>query len=108
VPYIVVNCDGPAGHSGPAAPRSVLSRVSPDALLSWVDLGVSRATDYRYAVLFEKCSGALKCAGMQGGEVRRVSGQGGSPYWVADVARGDGAACGVVAGGNDCGVVEVE
>ena len=97
MPYIVVKNE-----------QSVLSRVSPNALLSWIDAGVSRATEYRYAVLFETCSGALKCAGMQGGEVRRVSGPGGCPVWVADVARGDGAARGVVPSGGDCGLVEVE
>jgi hypothetical protein len=107
MPYIVVRNDGPTGHSGPEAPRSVLSRVSPDALLSWVDLGVSRATDYRYAITFETLYGALRCAEMQGGEVRRVSGPGGCPHWVTDVGRGDGAACGVGDGGNACGLVEV-
>ncbi len=97
MPYIVVKAN-----------ESVLSRVSPDALLSWIDLGVSRATDYRYAVLFETCPGALKCAGMQGGEVRRVSGPGGCPHWVTDVVRGDGAACGVGDRRIDRGLVEVE
>jgi len=62
--YTVVRCDG-----------SVLSRTSPDALLSWVDEGVTRATDFRYAIIFSTYRGALKCAGMQGGEVRRASGQ---------------------------------
>lgn len=56
MPYIVVNRE-----------NAVLSRVSSDALLSWIDIGVSRATDYRYAITFDTYSGALKCAGMQGG-----------------------------------------
>ncbi len=58
--YIVVNRD-----------NSVLSRTSPDALLTWIDAGVTVGTDYRYAVMFETYAGALKCAGMQGGAVRR-------------------------------------
>lgn len=61
MPYIVVNHE-----------QSVLSRASPNALLSWIDLGVSRATDYRYAIIFETFSGADKCAKMQGGEVRNT------------------------------------
>ncbi len=98
MPYIVVRNDGPTGHSGPEAPRSVLSRVSPSALLSWVDIGVSRATEYRYAVVFETHYGALRCAEMQGG----------CPHWVTDVGRGDGAGGGVVPSGGACGLVEVE
>ncbi len=98
MPYIVVRNDGPTGHSGPEAPRSVLSRVSPDALLSWIDLGVSRATDYRYAITFETLYGASKCADMQGGRAAHTT----------DVGRGDDTARGVGAGGNACGLVEVE
>ncbi len=52
--------------------QSVLSRTSPDALLTWIDAGVSVGTDYRYAVTFETYAGAEKCAAMQGGiPVRR-------------------------------------
>lgn len=46
---------------------AVLSRTSKDALLSWLDAGVSHATDFRYAITFDTFSGAHKCAGMQGG-----------------------------------------
>ncbi len=105
MPYIVVRNDGPTGHSGPEAPRSVLSRVSPDALLSWVDIGVSRATDYRYAVLFETCSGALKCAGIYGGEAHVVNA---AAETAAAVVSCGNPSRGVGACGNDSGLVEVE
>ena len=61
MPYVVVNRE-----------NAVLSRASPDALLSWIDAGVARATDYRYAVLFETSSGARKCAGIYGGDIELV------------------------------------
>lgn len=76
--YVVVNRE-----------NALLSRVSPDALLSWVDVGVSRATDFRYAVTFETLYGATMCAGMQGGEAVHTS----------DLARSVGASRGV----GDCG-----
>ncbi len=63
MPYIVVRKND----------ESVLSRASPDALLTWLDVGVSRATDFRYAITFETFAGAARCASMQGGEVRRAS-----------------------------------
>jgi hypothetical protein len=92
MPYIVVKND-----------ESVLSRVSPDALLSWIDLGVSRATEYRYAVLFETCSGALKCAGMQGGSVHQIG------DWDAPTMdRVDCAALRVACDRGLGGLVEVE
>lgn len=81
MPYVVVNREG-----------SVLSRASPDALLSWIDLGVSRATDFRYAVLFETSSGAFKCAGIYDGRV----------MWVAAVGSRGNSAPGVGIGGVDC------
>lgn len=67
--YAVVRYDG-----------STLSRTSPTALLSWVDEGVTRATEYRYAVTFATYRGAAKCAAMQGGLARRVS-------WIGTVVR---------------------
>ena len=88
MPYVVVNRE-----------QSVLSRVSPDALLSWVDVGVSRATDFRYAITFETLYGATMCAGMQGGEAKRVSDLGGSAMRIADLARSVAASRGV----GDCG-----
>lgn len=42
----------------------VLSRTSPDALLTWERLSAS-------AITFETHAGALKCADMQGGRVLR-------------------------------------
>lgn len=57
MPYIVVKHE-----------ESVLSRVSPNATLSWIDIGVSRCTEYRYAVTFETFRGADGCARMQGGK----------------------------------------
>ena len=93
MPYIVVRNE------------SVLSRESPNALLSWIDLGVSRATEYRYAVLFETCSGALKCAGMQGGNVHRIGDWDSEPPYVDGF---DYADRWVDCGGVDCGLVEVE
>ena len=60
MPYIVVNRE------------AVLSRASPDAVLTWIDLGVSRATDYRYAITFETEAGARMCARMQGGSAHRI------------------------------------
>ncbi len=54
MPYIVVRKND----------ESVLSRTSPDALLTW-----ERGT--RDAITFETYSGASKCAQMQGGSVLR-------------------------------------
>ena len=78
MPYVVVNREG-----------SVLSHASPDALLSWIDAGVARATDFRYAITFETLYGATMCAGMQGGSATRI----------ADLAGSVGASRGV----GDCG-----
>ncbi len=52
MPYIVVRNND----------KSVLSRTSPDALLTWEQ-------HPHYAVTFETYSGASKCAQMQGGDV---------------------------------------
>ncbi len=85
--YVVVNRE-----------NALLSRVSPDALLSWVDVGVSRATDFRYAITFETLAGACKCAQMQGGEAKRVSDLGGIATRIAGLAGSVGASRGV----GDC------
>ena len=93
MPYIVVNRE------------AVLSRASPDAVLTWIDLGVSRATDYRYAITFDTFQGASKCARMQGGDVLHIGEYNKALTYVAwrnDFARGMGD-CGI-----DSGVVEVE
>ena len=89
MPYIVVRRD-----------ELVLSRTEDRALLSWIDIGVSRATDYRYAITFETHEGALKCAGMQGGDVRSTA--------PAQVDWDSLLDCGVGACGIDSGLVEVE
>lgn len=65
MPYIVVrNEDG-----------TVLSRASPNALLTWESLRDAGATDYRRAITFETHEGALMCAGMQGGKPFRIDGR---------------------------------
>lgn len=81
MPYVVVNRED-----------SVLSRESPDALLSWIDAGVSRATDYRYAITFETNAGAVKCAGIYGGVAVPTSAVGRSDDTGYGVER-DGGAC---------------
>ncbi len=74
--YVVVNRD-----------NSVLSRASPDALLTWIDAGVSVGTDYRYAITFETYAGAAKCAAMQGG-IPRPLGEGANEVRGAPPSRG--------------------
>jgi hypothetical protein len=91
MPYIVVKNE-----------NAVLSRVSPNALLSWVDIGVSRATDYRYAITFETWNGAWKCSRMQGGYPVGIGADEPPPMVWNSLFTG-----GVGAGGDDCGLVEV-
>jgi hypothetical protein len=50
----------------------VLSRVTPHGPLEWLDIDVTRCTDYRYAITFDRHGAALKCAGMHGAEVHRI------------------------------------
>lgn len=80
--YIVVRND-----------EDVLSRPTPNGELVWLSLGVTRATEYRYAVTFETARGAGKCAYMYGG-LAALADQG-----AAGVARGGGSGAGVGAGG---------
>ena len=94
MPYIVVRNE-----------QSVLSRVSPDALLSWLGGGVSKATDYRYAITFETFSGADKCARMQGGTAHRI---GDWDTGVACMAGLDGLGSRLGTSWALSGVVEVE
>ncbi len=61
MPYIVINAN-----------ERVLSRETPYSLLSWLEGGVSAATDYRYAVVFETFQGASKCATMYDGLAYRI------------------------------------
>lgn len=70
MPYIVVRRDG-----------AVLSRTSPNALLTW-----ERGT--RAAVTFETSSGATKCAEMQGGSVVYQAAEGGCQVSGPSTARG--------------------
>ncbi len=80
MPYIVINAN-----------ERLLSRETPYGLLSWLEGGVSRATDYRYAIVFETFQGASKCATMYGGLPYRiespasacVAGRDDSPYRLA-------------------------
>ena len=90
MPYIVVRND-----------KDILSRptaLGRTARLAWYTRAAAEASNHQDTILFDTHSGASKCAGMQGG----------SPCWVADVARGDGTACGVGPCGNARGLVEVE
>ncbi len=75
MPYIVVNREG-----------LVLSRMAPNALLTW-------ERSAHHAITFETYSGALKCAGMQGGvPVRREGDQTVSdPSTPTSVRRGLGS-----------------
>lgn len=50
----------------------VLSRVEPRGPLVWLDYGVSLATEWRYAITFDRREAARKCAGMHGAEVHTI------------------------------------
>lgn len=50
----------------------VLSRVTPQGELTWLDIDLSRCTDYRYAITFERRKAAETCAGMHGARVHII------------------------------------
>lgn len=52
--------------------ESVLSQTRPGAPCTWLDYGVTLATDWRYAVLFDTRRGAEKSAFMNGATVHVV------------------------------------
>ncbi len=95
MPYIVTNRD-----------ERVLSRETPYALLSWLESGVSRCTDYRYAIVFETFHGASKCARMQGGAVHSIGAETGAAATVVDFR--PGAVWRMGSYRRPSGVVEVE
>jgi hypothetical protein len=50
----------------------VLSRLPFSLDLTWLDIDVSRCTDYRYALTFDRRDSAERCAGMHGAQVHII------------------------------------